>query len=95
MLEDSFGRKIEYLRVSLTDRCNLRCRYCMPAEGIDKLRHEDILTLEEIERITRILVAGGVRKVRFTGGEPLIRKGMTDLVRRKAGRLYDHERNSP
>ncbi|MBR6881146.1 MAG: GTP 3',8-cyclase MoaA [Clostridiales bacterium] len=82
MLEDSFGRKIEYLRVSLTDRCNLRCRYCMPAEGIDKLRHEDILTLEEIERITRILVAGGVRKVRFTGGEPLIRKGMTDLVRR-------------
>lgn len=77
---DSFGRKINYLRISLTDRCNLRCKYCMPEEGIDKLLHEDILTLEEVYEITKVFVDLGVNKIRLTGGEPLARKGIVDLV---------------
>jgi len=78
---DQYQRKIEYVRISLTDRCNLRCRYCMPAAGIEKLRHEDILTFAEILRIVRALAALGVRKVRLTGGEPLVRRGIVELVR--------------
>ncbi len=77
---DGFGRIIEYLRVSVTDKCNLRCRYCMPPEGVSKLSHSDILTIEEITRICALLCEMGVRRVRFTGGEPLIRKGITDLI---------------
>lgn len=77
---DSFGREINYLRISLTDRCNLRCKYCMPEEGIDKLLHEDILTLEEVYEITKVFVDLGVNKIRLTGGEPLARKGIVDLV---------------
>ncbi len=82
MLKDGFGRKIEYLRVSLTDRCNLRCRYCMPVEGVRKCRHEDILRFEEIERIVRIFSELGVKKFRFTGGEPLVRKGALGFLER-------------
>lgn len=78
---DPFNRHINYLRISVTDRCNLRCQYCMPAEGIHMLRHEDILSFDEIEQVTRIAVELGVTKVRITGGEPLVRKGITDLVR--------------
>ena len=78
---DQYQRKIEYVRISLTDRCNLRCRYCMPAAGIEKLRHEDILTFAEILRIVQALAALGVRKVRLTGGEPLVRRGIVELVR--------------
>lgn len=78
---DQYQRKIEYVRISLTDRCNLRCRYCMPEHGIKKLRHEDILTFAEILRVVRALASLGVRKVRLTGGEPLIRRGIADLVR--------------
>lgn len=81
---DPFGRKIEYLRISVTDRCNLRCIYCMPAEGITLLSHDDILTFDEIVETTRIAVKLGVRKVRITGGEPLVRKGIIDLVARIA-----------
>lgn len=78
---DSFNRRIHYLRVSVTDRCNLRCIYCMPAEGIQLLRHEDILSFDEIAQVVREAVTLGVDKVRLTGGEPLVRKGITDLVR--------------
>ncbi|HOX12621.1 MAG TPA: radical SAM protein [Spirochaetia bacterium] len=77
---DSFDRTIDYLRVSVTDRCNLRCVYCMPAEGVPLLRHEDILSLEEIVRIAEAAVGLGIRKIRLTGGEPLVRKGILDLV---------------
>lgn len=82
MLTDGCGRKITYLRVSLTDKCNLRCKYCVPPEGVKMLAHEDILTHEEMLRIIGILVSLGVTKVRFTGGEPLVRKGAVDLIRR-------------
>lgn len=78
---DRFNRNINYLRISVTDRCNLRCKYCMPEHGIKLLRHEDILTFEEIKDFTRVAVAKGVTKVRLTGGEPLVRKGITTLVR--------------
>ncbi len=77
---DRFNRTIDYLRISVTDRCNLRCQYCMPAEGIQMLRHEDILSFDEITEVVRVAADMGVWKVRLTGGEPLVRKGITDLV---------------
>jgi len=80
MLLDPFRRKISYLRISITDRCNLRCRYCMPEEGIPLIPHEEILTYEEILRIVRVFAAEGISKVRLTGGEPLVRKGVVDFV---------------
>ena len=80
-MQDSFGRKIEYLRVSVTDKCNLRCRYCMPQEGITRLAHDDILRLEEWARIIRIMQELGITKVRFTGGEPLVRKNLIQLIK--------------
>ncbi|MDO4590756.1 MAG: GTP 3',8-cyclase MoaA [Slackia sp.] len=80
-MKDSHGRTIDYLRISLTDRCNLRCIYCMPEEGVTSLAHADILTLEEIERVVRIAADMGITRVRLTGGEPLVRRGVTDLVR--------------
>ena len=78
---DRYNRHINYLRISVTDRCNLRCRYCMPEEGVKLIRHEDILTYDEITAFTRVAVAAGISKVRITGGEPLVRKGVTELVR--------------
>ncbi|MCX6321161.1 MAG: radical SAM protein [Bacteroidia bacterium] len=78
---DRFNRNINYLRISVTDRCNLRCTYCMPEEGIQLLRHEDILSFDEITNFTKVAVENGVTKVRITGGEPLVRKGITTLVR--------------
>ncbi len=81
-MKDTLGREITYLRISLTDLCNLRCVYCMPPEGTKKLQHRDILSFEEIEEIAREAVALGVRKIRLTGGEPLVRRGMVDLCRR-------------
>ena len=77
---DSHGRTIDYLRISLTDRCNLRCIYCMPAEGIDQVGHEDILRFDEIERLVRVAAGMGISRIRLTGGEPLVRKGVVDLV---------------
>jgi cyclic pyranopterin phosphate synthase len=77
---DNYGRRINYLRVSLTDRCNLRCAYCMSAGGITKREHRDILSLEEIEHIVRAASKLGIDKVRLTGGEPLIRKGLLKLI---------------
>lgn len=85
-MKDSFGRNINYLRISVTDLCNLRCKYCMPEEGISKVCHEDILSIEELERIAKIFVSLGVNKIRLTGGEPLVRKGIIDIVNR-IGRL--------
>ncbi|MGC2062575.1 MAG: GTP 3',8-cyclase MoaA [Thermodesulfovibrionales bacterium] len=79
-LKDSFFRVIDYLRISVTDRCNLRCVYCMPAEGVALFHHGDILSYEEIIRIARIAAGLGVRKVRLTGGEPLTRKNIAFLV---------------
>jgi cyclic pyranopterin phosphate synthase len=78
---DRANRKIEYLRISITDRCNLRCVYCMPEHGIPALHHEEVLSYEEILRIVRVAAAGGIKKVRLTGGEPLVRKGVTGLIR--------------
>ena len=80
-MKDSHGRIIDYLRISLTDRCNLRCIYCMPEEGVDQLAHNDILRIEEIEEIVRVAAGMGITRIRLTGGEPLVRKGVIDLVR--------------
>ena len=82
---DPYKRRIHYLRVSVTDRCNLRCRYCMPEEGVRLLRHEDILSFEEIHAVVQTAVAMGVDKVRLTGGEPLVRRGVLTLVEMLAG----------
>jgi len=78
---DRFNRKINYLRISITDRCNLRCKYCMPEEGIKLLKHEDILSFEEITSFVKIAADKGIDKVRITGGEPLIRKGVENLIK--------------
>jgi len=86
VLADSFGRVATDLRVSLTDRCNLRCSYCMPAEGLDWLPGPLLLTDDEVVRLVRIGVERlGITEVRFTGGEPLLRRGLADIVRRTAG----------
>lgn len=79
-MQDNFGRTIDYLRISLTDRCNLRCVYCMPEEGVCSLSHDDILRLEEIETVVEAATRLGIKHVRLTGGEPLVRKGIVDLV---------------
>jgi GTP 3',8-cyclase len=85
MLADSFGRVATDLRVSLTDRCNLRCAYCMPAEGLDWLPKTEMLTDDEIVRLIRIGVERlGIREIRFTGGEPLLRRGLAGIVERTA-----------
>ncbi len=81
MLVDRCNRKITYLRVSVTDRCNLRCVYCMPSEGVSWQPHESIMRYEEIREIIRIAAEEGIREVRLTGGEPLVRKNLADLVR--------------
>ncbi len=81
-LQDSFGRTITSLRISITDRCNLRCRYCMPENGVTFLPHDDILRYEEIERLIQIALQQGITKIRLTGGEPLVRKGIVGFIRR-------------
>ncbi|PKP42991.1 MAG: radical SAM protein [Bacteroidetes bacterium HGW-Bacteroidetes-10] len=84
MLCDTVGRKITYLRISVTDRCNLRCTYCMPEEGVPLLDHSKILSFDEITEFTRTAVSMGIVKVRLTGGEPLVRRGIIELVGRIA-----------
>lgn len=79
-LIDNFGRQISYLRLAITDRCNLRCQYCMPAHGIDIVDREELLTYKEMYRITRVLSELGVNKVRLTGGEPFVRKGFMSFL---------------
>ena len=80
-LADGWGREIKSLRVSVTDKCNFRCRYCMPAEGLEWLRRDEILSFEEIARVVRLLAGIGVSEIRLTGGEPLVRRGLPELVR--------------
>jgi cyclic pyranopterin phosphate synthase len=79
-LRDSWGREIKSLRVSVTDKCNFRCRYCMPAEGLEWLERDELLNFEEIERLVRVLARMGVDEVRLTGGEPLVRRDLPTLV---------------
>ncbi len=79
-MKDQFGRRIEYLRVSVTDKCNLRCVYCMPMEGLPWLKREALLSYEEIERIVRTMAGMGLRRVRITGGEPLVRRDLPELA---------------
>jgi len=83
-MKDALGRNINYLRISVTDRCNLRCMYCMPEEGVCKKEHEDILSLEEIYQVVKACAELGIKKVRITGGEPLVRKGLTGLIEKVA-----------
>jgi cyclic pyranopterin phosphate synthase len=78
---DKYNRDINYLRVSITDRCNLRCTYCMPKEGLSTIGHDDILRYEEILRVVAAAVKVGIAKVRVTGGEPLVRRGVVDFIR--------------
>ena len=80
-LKDSFGRLINNLRISVTDRCNFRCRYCMPEEGMIWMNRDELLTYEEIERIAKIFVQLGINKIRLTGGEPLLRKDLHLLIK--------------
>jgi cyclic pyranopterin phosphate synthase len=84
-MKDGFGRRVEYLRVSVTDKCNLRCVYCMPLEGMPWMRRAELLTYEEIEEIVRTMAGMGLRRVRITGGEPLVRRDLPELARRIAG----------
>ena len=77
---DPFNRKINYLRISITDRCNLRCFYCMPSEGIKLLNHQEILRFEEIIEFAKVAVNKRINKIRITGGEPLVRKGVVDFI---------------
>src|SRR6185503_10324148 len=82
VLSDGFARTVSYLRVSLTDRCNYRCVYCMPEEGVDLVPKADVLSFEEVERLVRVMMRFGVRRVRLTGGEPTVRKDVVALVER-------------
>jgi cyclic pyranopterin phosphate synthase len=77
---DPFGRRIDYLRISVTDRCNFRCIYCMPAEGVVQKSHDEILTLEEMGRFARIAARQGIKRIRVTGGEPLVRLGVVGFI---------------
>jgi len=81
-MEDNYHREQNYLRVSVIDRCNLRCTYCMPPNGVVFVPHSEVLRIEEIEKIVRAASTIGVKKIRFTGGEPLMRRGLDDLIRR-------------
>lgn len=81
MMKDQFNREINYLRISLTDKCNLRCKYCMPERGIEHLDHGEVLTIEEYLIIAKVFYDLGIRKVRLTGGEPLVKRGLTELIK--------------
>jgi len=80
-MKDQFGRTVQYLRISVTDKCNLRCVYCMPMEGLPWLKREDLLSYEEIEQIVRVMAPMGLERVRITGGEPLVRQDLPELVK--------------
>ena len=80
-MKDRFLREIDYIRISVTDRCNFRCRYCMPAQGVGFIPHDQILRFEEIIRIGRLLPRIGIKHIKITGGEPLVRKGICSLIK--------------
>src|SRR5947199_9392684 len=97
LLVDSYGRRIKSMRISITDKCNFRCTYCMPAEGLPWLKKAEILSYEELERIARVAVSIGIEQIRLTGGEPLVLRDVPDIVRRshKLKRLHSmHLTNS-
>lgn len=79
-MKDGFGREINYLRISITDRCNFRCQYCMPKKGVRAKRHKDILRFEEIIQFMSTITSFGITKIRVTGGEPLVRKGVVGFI---------------
>ena len=83
-MKDGQGRQIDYLRISLTDRCNLRCIYCMPEHGVKSIPHESVLTLEEVHKAIECASQLGIKHIRFTGGEPTVRKGLLSLIERTA-----------
>ena len=85
MARDGLGRSIDYLRISVTERCNFRCVYCMPEEGLPRRSHDEMLTYDDIERLVRIATRFGIRRVRLTGGEPLARRNIENLVERLVG----------
>ena len=80
-MKDKFNREIDYLRISITDLCDLRCKYCMPEKGVKKLNHEDILKPEQIHEIVKSFASLGIKKVRITGGEPLVRNGLEQIIK--------------
>ena len=80
-MRDALGREINYMRLSVIDRCNLRCRYCMPAEGVPATAHADILRYEELLRVAQAAVSLGIDRFKVTGGEPLVRRGIVDFIR--------------
>jgi len=88
---DTHNRRINYLRISITDRCNLRCRYCMPKEGVSQFGHAEILSFEEILRVAALAVKRGIDKIRITGGEPLVRKDVVSLVQRLSALAGVHD----
>ena len=79
-MRDQFNRDLTYLRVSITDRCNLRCTYCMPVEGVETMPHDELLSYEELYSVIEKFVSLGVKKLRITGGEPLVRKDIVEIV---------------
>ncbi|EUJ33058.1 molybdenum cofactor biosynthesis protein A [Listeria floridensis FSL S10-1187] len=81
VLKDRFGRAHDYIRISVTDRCNLRCVYCMPEEGLKFLPHEEVLSKDEIIEFMKVLVQFGIKKVRITGGEPLLRTDIVEIIK--------------
>ena len=81
---DSFGRKISYMRISVTELCNLRCRYCMPADGVCKKNHEEMLSEDEMINAVRAAASLGIKKLRITGGEPLVKKNIVSICKRAA-----------
>ena len=80
-LVDSYGRRIKSMRISITDKCNFRCTYCMPAEGLPWLKRQEILSYEEIARITQVAASIGIEQIRLTGGEPTVRRDLPELIR--------------
>ena len=91
LMRDSYGRNINYLRISVTDRCNLRCVYCMPKQGIALKEHEDILRFEDTLKIVKIASKLGIKKIRYTGGEPLVMKDIDKLIY-ETSKLSRHRR---
>lgn len=81
-MKDGLGREVDYLRISVTDKCNFRCRYCMPFEGVPVARHDELLSFDDIVRVVRVANQLGIRNFRITGGEPLVRRGVPDLIRK-------------
>ncbi|WP_100065477.1 GTP 3',8-cyclase MoaA [Miniphocaeibacter massiliensis] len=79
-MKDNFGRDISYLRISITDKCNLRCKYCMPEKGVSLVEHKDVMTIEEYIQVAKVFKNLGISKIRITGGEPLVKKGVVDLI---------------